>query len=149
MSSELDVGAAALDSDGADHVRGRVAQLLVGLIRKCHLRRDGDGVAGVDAHRVEVLDRADDDDVVAAVADHLELELVPAQKALLDEDLAYGTLAQRSLEERLKLRPGSRGTSAMAAEREGGPEYDRKAQVDGNIRRVGDDRRFRHLHACQ
>ena len=28
------------------------------------LRRDGDRVAGVDAHRVDVLDRADDHDVV-------------------------------------------------------------------------------------
>ena len=32
------------------------------------------------AHRVEVLDRADDHDVVAAVAHHLELELVPAAR---------------------------------------------------------------------
>ena len=47
---------------------------------------DGDAVAGVDAHRVEVLDRADDHGVVGAVAHHLHLELFPADDALLDED---------------------------------------------------------------
>ena len=44
-------------------------------------------VAGVDAHRVDVLDRADDDDVVVAVAHHLELELAPAEHRLLDQHL--------------------------------------------------------------
>ena len=35
-------------------------------------RCDGDRVAGVNTHRVDVLDRADDDAVVATVAHHLE-----------------------------------------------------------------------------
>ena len=52
------------------------------------LRRDRDGVAGVHAHRVDVLDRADDHDVVVAVAHHLELELAPADHRLLDQHLA-------------------------------------------------------------
>ena len=41
----------------------------------------------MDAHRVDVLDRADDHDVVVAVAHHLELELAPADHRLLDQDL--------------------------------------------------------------
>jgi hypothetical protein len=75
---ELDVRAAGLDADGADHRRRRVTQFLVRLVGKRHLRRHGDGVAGVDAHRVQVLDRADDHDVVERVAHDLQLELVPA-----------------------------------------------------------------------
>ena len=64
VARELDVRAAALDADGADDRDRRVAQLLVGLVGERHLRRDRDRVAGVHAHRVEVLDRADDHDVV-------------------------------------------------------------------------------------
>ena len=87
VARELDVRAAGVDADRADDRDRRVAQLLVRLVGERHLRRDGDRVAGVDAHRVEVLDRADDHDVVGAVADDLELELVPAAHRLLDEHL--------------------------------------------------------------
>ena len=51
-------------------------------------RRDRDRVAGVDAHRIEVLDRADDDAVVVLVAHHLGLEFLPADERFLDENLA-------------------------------------------------------------
>jgi hypothetical protein len=44
----------------------------------------------VHAHRVEVLDGADDDAVVGAVAHDLELELLPTGDRRLDEDLADG-----------------------------------------------------------
>ncbi len=49
------------------------------------------------AHRVEVLDRAHDDDVVEAVAHELELELVPAADGLLDEHLGDRGLRQAAL----------------------------------------------------
>ena len=48
---------------------------------------DGDGVAGVDAHGVHILDGADDDHVVRQVAHHLQLILLPAQQRLLDQHL--------------------------------------------------------------
>src|SRR5205807_2568559 len=68
VARELDVRPAALDADGADHRGGRIAQLLIRLVRERHLRRDRDRVAGVHAHRGEILDRADDHDVVEPVA---------------------------------------------------------------------------------
>src|SRR5512136_794339 len=46
---------------------GEVAQHLVLLVGERLGRGHGDRVAGVDAHRVEVLDRADDDEVVLRV----------------------------------------------------------------------------------
>src|SRR5207248_11797565 len=64
LARELNVRPAALDADGADNGDRGVAQLLVRVVGQGHLRGDGDGVARVDAHRVDVLDRADDDDVV-------------------------------------------------------------------------------------
>ncbi len=46
---------------------------------------------------IEVLDRADDDDVVCAVAHDLELELVPAANRLLDQHLTDRALTETVL----------------------------------------------------
>ena len=88
---ELDVGAAGLDPDTADDPPGRIAHPLVFLVGEGQRRRHGDAVAGVHAHRVDVLDRAHHDEVVGGVAHHLELELLPADDRFLDEDLVHRT----------------------------------------------------------
>ena len=88
VDRELHVGAAGLDADLAQHRDRGVAHDLVFLVGQRQRRRDGDRVAGVHAHRVDVLDGADDDAVVRLVADHLHLELLPAEHALLDQHLA-------------------------------------------------------------
>ena len=144
---ELDVGAAGLDTHGADDGGSGVAELLVGLVRQGHLRGDGDGVAGVDAHRVEVLDRADDDDVVAPVADHLELELVPAADALLDEYLADRALPEAELDLGAQLERRRDEAAAMAAERERGT-HDGRQGDPGQPVSARDDLRARHLQAA-
>src|ERR1019366_7611754 len=53
---ELDVRAARRDADGANDLFCIVAPCLLLDVRERHLRRDRDGIARVDAHRVEVLD---------------------------------------------------------------------------------------------
>ena len=50
--------------------------------------RGAERVAGVHAHGVDVLDEADGDHLVLGVADDLQLQLLPAQHRLLDQDLA-------------------------------------------------------------
>ena len=62
---ELDVGAAGGDADGAGAGEGGVAEPLQLAVGERLLRRHRPRVAGVDADRVEVLDRADDDAVAA------------------------------------------------------------------------------------
>ncbi len=62
---ELHVRAARRDADGARARERSLAQPLVLAVRQRLLRRDRPRVAGVHAHRVEVLDRADDDAVAA------------------------------------------------------------------------------------
>ena len=89
LDRELDVAAAGVDADRPQHVDAEVAHLLVLAVGQGHRRCDGDAVAGVHAHRVDVLDRADDHDVVVAVAHQLELELLPAEHALLDQHLVH------------------------------------------------------------
>ncbi len=137
VQGELDVRAARLDPDRADHVGRRVAQLLVLAIRQRLRRRDRGRVAGVDAHRVDVLDRAHDDDVVVAVADHLELELAPPGHRLLEQHLADRALAQPAGHHRLELVRRAGEAAAVPAERERGPDHQGQPQVAGRERGVG------------
>ena len=64
VERELHVRAAGLHSHSRMTAAPRRAALVLAVGER-HRRRDGDRVAGVDAHRIDVLDRADDDDVVA------------------------------------------------------------------------------------
>ena len=94
------------------------------------------------AHRVEVLDRADDHDVVVQVADHLELELVPAADGLLDEHLGDRALAQAALDDRAQLGLGLGEAAAVAAERERRPDDSGRRNRPELVDR-GDDLRLR------
>ena len=145
IARKLDVRAAALDADRSDHRSRCVAQLLVGLVREGHLRGDRDGVARVDAHRVEVLDRADDDHVVRPVPDQLELELVPADQALLDQHLADRALCERPRQQLVQLAARARDTAPVAAEREGRAKDHREREVGGHLGERRDDQRLGHL----
>ena len=118
VDGELDVRAAGLDADGADHAHRLVAKLLVEGVGERLGGRDGDRVAGVDAHRVDVLDRADDDDVVVAVAHHLELELAPAEHRLLDQHLVDRARREALGDDLGELGLGVADAAALAAERE-------------------------------
>ena len=69
-------------ADAAQHLVLAVGQRLGG--------RDHDRVAGVDAHRVEVLHVADRDAGVGGVAHHLVLDLFPALQGALQQHLADG-----------------------------------------------------------
>ena len=90
VDRELHVRAAGLDADLTQHRQRGVAHDLVFLVGQRQGRRHGDGIAGMHAHRVEVLDGADDDAVVRLVADDLHLVLLPAEHALLDQHLVGG-----------------------------------------------------------
>ena len=58
-------------------------------VRQRLLGCDHDGLAGVDAHRVEVFHGAHDDGIVSAVTHHLIFVLLPTKDAFLNEDLSY------------------------------------------------------------
>jgi len=90
VDGELHVGAAGFDADFAHDADGGVAHGLVFAVREGLRGGDGDGIAGVDAHRVHVLDGADDDDVVGEVAHDLEFEFLPAEDRFFDEALVDG-----------------------------------------------------------
>ena len=91
IDGELDVGAAGVDADLAQHCDAGVAHDLVFLIGQRLGRRHGDRVAGVHAHGIEVLDRTDDDAVVVLVAHDLHFVFLPAEQRLLDQQFAGRT----------------------------------------------------------
>jgi hypothetical protein len=53
----------------------------------------------MNAHRVDVLDGADDDAIVDAIADDLHLELFPAEHGFLDQHLGSRRCVQAALDD--------------------------------------------------
>ena len=136
---ELDV-AAALDAERPDDRERRAAQPLVDRVGQRLDRRDDDRVAGVDAERVDVLHRADRDARVVGVAHDLVLDLLPADEAALDHDLADRARAQAGADALAVGRLGLDDAAAGPAEREGRPDDGRQAD---RLERVGAPRRAR------
>ena len=128
IDAELHVGAAGLDADLAQHRQRGVAHDLVFLVGQRQRRRHRDRVAGVHAHRIEVLDRADDDAVVLFVADHLHLVLFPAEHAFLDQHLVGRRRVDAALDDLDELRLGVGDAAAGAAHGEG--RADDRGQAD-------------------
>ncbi len=129
VDRELHVGAAGIHSDLAQHRNGCVAHDLVFLVRQRLRRGHGDGVAGMHAHRIEVLDRADDDAVVLAVAHHLHLELFPAEQGLLDQHLGGRRQVEAAVDDLLELLDVVGHAAAGAAHGEAGADDHRIADL--------------------
>src|SRR5690606_2921713 len=87
VDAELYVGATGFHADFTQHRQRGVAHDLVFLVGQGLSRGHGDGVTGMHAHGIEVLDRADDDAVVLLVADHLHLVFLPADQRFVDQQL--------------------------------------------------------------
>jgi hypothetical protein len=123
---ELHVGAAGVDADLAQDGDAGVAHHLVFLVGERLRRGHRDAVAGVDAHRIEVLDAAHDDAVVGAVAHDLHLELFPADQALLDQQLLRRAQVEAALADLFELFRVVGDAAAGAAHREAGADDHRE-----------------------
>ena len=127
----------------------RRAEHLVLVVGERLRRRDDDAVAGVDAHRVEVLHVADGDAGVGAVAHHLVLDLFPAEQRALEQHLVDRAGVEPAGDDPLELLRRRGDAAAGAAERVGGPDDQRQRDLLGErarlFERVDDgalDRRF-------
>jgi hypothetical protein len=142
VDGELDVAAAGLDADLADNGDGGVAHALIFLIGQRLRRRHGDRVAGMHAHRIEVLDRANDDDVIGAVAHHLQLELFPTDDGFLDQHFVDGAEIESAGDELAELLAVVGDAAAGAAEREARPQHARQTDLLQHLQRFRE--RARH-----
>jgi hypothetical protein len=83
----------------------------------------------VDTHRIEILDRADDDAVAGDVDHHLELVLLPAFEEALDQHLADRAHSKAAAGECLELLPLARDAATGAAECKCRPHDGRQADT--------------------
>src|SRR5690349_20819140 len=83
----------------------------------------------MNAHRVEVLDRAYDYDVIRRVAHHLELEFLPALDRLLDQHLVIRRHLETPLDFGAILRGVACDRSTGAAERPRRTDDERQTQA--------------------
>ncbi len=90
IDGELDVRTARFDADFANDRGGRVAHALIFLVGQSLRGSDSDGVPGVNAHWIEILDGADDHEVVAVIAHDFELVFFPTEDGFFDERFVNG-----------------------------------------------------------
>ena len=130
MQSELAV-AAALHAQLVDDFQRGGAEHLVLLVGEGDGGGDDDGVAGVHAHRVQVLHGAHGDGVALAVAHHLELDFLPPGDGLLHQNLGDGGQCQAVGGHFPQLLLVVHNAAAGAAQGKGGPDDDRVANLQG------------------
>src|SRR5581483_2610419 len=129
INGELHVGSAGVDADFAQAAQGSVAHHLVFAIGERLRGRDGDGVACMDAHGIEVLNGADDDGVIRQIAHDFELEFLPAEDALFDQDFVDGRKVDAALQNVDQIFAIVGDAAAGSAERETGAENHRIADA--------------------
>ena len=129
VDGELDVRPARVDADLPDDPDGGIAHGLVLLVGQGLRRSDSDRIARVHPHGIEILDGADDDDIVVQVAHHLELELLPAENGLLYQDLRNRTQIEAPPDDALELLRVVRDPATRPAQGVGGPNDGRIAQA--------------------
>ena len=132
VECELHV-AAAFDLQLADDLQRAVAQHLELLVGERLARRHDDRVARMDAHGVDVLHAADADGRVVVIAHHLELDLLVALDALLDEHLMHGRKEQGVAHHLAQLLLVVGEAAARAAQRIGGTQHDGIADLGGDL----------------
>ena len=150
IDGELHVRSAGVDADLAQAAQRAVAHHLVLAIGERLRRRHGDGIARVHAHRIEVLDGADDDGVVGQIAHHLQLEFLPAEDALFDQDFVHRRKIEAALQNLGEILAIVGDAAAGAAQREAGPQNHRIADAIGERQPVFDvvhQLRLRRLEA--
>src|SRR5262249_1950212 len=99
---------------------------------QCLNRRNRDRVSRVHAHRIEVLDAADDHDVILEIAHNLQLKFFPSDNRFFDQNLVGGAQIQPPPSQFFKLFCIERNAPSGSSQREGRP-------YDGGISNPFDD----------
>ena len=127
--TKLNVGTTGFHTNLTQYRQGGVTHDLVFLIGQRLGWRDSNGVTGVHTHRIEVLDRADDNAVVLFIADHFHLVLFPANQRLINQQLIGGRKIETASTDLFKLFAVVSNTATRAAHGERGTNNARKADL--------------------
>ena len=142
VDTELNVRAAGFNTDLTQNRQRGVPHDLVFLVGQGLGRGHGDGVTGVYAHGIEVLDGTDDDAVVRLVADHFHLVFLPADQRFVDQQLVGRGQIQATGTDFFKLVPvvGDTATGTTHGERraDDAGEADIISDLPGLVHGVGD-----------
>src|SRR5690606_39166676 len=131
---------AGFNTDGADDGEAGVAHELIFLVGQRLDGRDGDAVAGVHTHGIEVFDGTDDDAVVGAVAHDFHFVFLPAEQRFFDENFVHRREVNAALGDFFKFLDVVGNTAAGAAERKCRTNNEREAPDF-----FGDGARFVHV----
>ena len=126
-----------------DDIQRRLAEHLEFLVRQGLGGSHHDGIAGVDAHGVQILHGADGDHVACAVPHGLKLDLLPAEDGLFNEYLGNGRGVQAGAGNDAQLIRVIGRAAAGAAQGESRPDNDRV--TDFLRHRQGFLHRFRNI----
>ena len=137
VHGKLHVGATGLDANLLQNGERGHAHALILKVGERLRRRHGDGVAGVYAHGVEILDGAHDDAVAGVVAHDLHLVLFPALDGLLDQHLMGGRKLQALAHDGDELLVGVSDAAAGAAQGKARAQYAGIAHALGDSLGVG------------
>ena len=122
VHGKLHVGAAGLHANLLENGKRCHAHALIFKVGKRLCRRHGNGVAGVHAHGVEVLDGAHDDAVAGVVAHDLHLILFPALDGFFHQHLVSRRKLNALAHDGDELFLGMRDAAAGAAKRKAGAQ---------------------------
>jgi hypothetical protein len=137
---ELDIGAAD-HADGFDDPVGIILEPGLKFGGDGEHGRDAEGIAGVHPHGIDILDETDGDHPVFGVADHLQLEFLPAEDRFLDEDLVDHAGGKAAAGDDAQFFDVVDQSAAGAAEGVGGSDHDRVTEVGGDAFRLFDGER--------
>ena len=119
INGELDVGTARFHADLPDDGKRSVPHGLVFSVREGLDGGYGDGIPGMHAHGVDVLNGANDHAIVRAVPHYLHFKFFPADQGLFNQDFGNGGKIQPPGAYLLKFRFIVRHAASHAAQREG------------------------------
>ena len=148
MHRKLNIRAAGLDPHFANHRNGGIAHGLIFAVGERLRRGHGDGIAGMHAHGIEILDGANHDHVISEIAHHLQLVLFPPQHRFFDQHFVHRREIEAAAENLQQLFPVIGDAAAGAAERERWTNHHRKTDLAGEVETVFeviDQRRFGHI----
>ena len=136
VHSELDIGTACVNTDLSQHSKRRVAQTLVFLVCQCQRRCNGNRVAGMDAHRVEVFNRTDYDAVIVVIPHHFHFVLFPPQHGDFQQYLGGRRCFEAAFDDIDKLFAVVGDTAAGTPHRKRWPDDGRKTDTGETVQRL-------------